>query len=121
MSSLTPGLLFLTVFIALLPLQVSAFGAGDIPDFAYLNGLSPYLIHHRANEMPFIDKAFRHGDIENILTEIAKTAGGVVTGGGILQFAQSVVAAGTGGSKFSKSDVKKVYFASHFLVASRCR
>jgi len=43
MSSLTPGLLFLTVFIALLPLQVSAFGAGDIPDFAYLNGLSPYL------------------------------------------------------------------------------
>ncbi|KAI9444928.1 Het-C-domain-containing protein [Lactarius indigo] len=90
MPSLTPGLLFLTIFIALLPLQVSAFGAGDIPDFAFLN-----------------DKAFRHGDIENILTEIAKTAGGVVTGGGILQFAQSVVAAGSGGSKFSKSDVKK--------------
>ncbi|KAH9004156.1 Het-C-domain-containing protein [Lactarius hatsudake] len=90
MSSLTPGLLFLTIFIALLPLQVSAFGAGDIPDFAFLN-----------------DKAFRHGDIENILTEIAKTAGGVVTGGGILQFAHSVVAAGSGGSKFSKNDVKK--------------
>ncbi|KAH9178845.1 Het-C-domain-containing protein [Lactarius sanguifluus] len=95
MASLTPGLLFLTVFIALLPLQVGAFGAGDIPDFAFLN-----------------DKAFRHGDIENILTEIAKTAGGVVTGGGILQFAQSVVAAGSGGSKFSKSDVKKVYFGN---------
>ncbi|KAH9081787.1 Het-C-domain-containing protein [Lactarius deliciosus] len=95
MSSLTPGLLFLTIFIALLPLQVGAFGAGDIPDFAFLN-----------------DKAFRHGDIENILTEIAKTAGGVVTGGGILQFAQSVVAAGSGGSKFSKSDVKKVYFGN---------
>lgn len=95
MPSLTPGVLFLTIFITLLPLQVSAFGAGDIPDFAFLN-----------------DKAFRHGDIENILTEIAKTAGGVVTGGGILQFAQSVVAAGSGGSKFSKSDVKKVYFGN---------
>jgi hypothetical protein len=78
-------------------------------------------IRHRANETSFIDKAFRHGDIENILTNIAKTAGGLVTGGGILQFAQSVVAAGSGGSKFSKNDVKKVYFASHFPAASRCR
>jgi hypothetical protein len=95
MSSLTPGFLFVTIFIALLPLQASAFGAGDIPDFAYLN-----------------DKAFRHGDIENILTDIAKTAGGLVTGGGILQFAHSVVAAGSGGSRFSKNDVKKVYFGN---------
>jgi ATP-dependent protease HslVU (ClpYQ) peptidase subunit len=59
----------------------------------------------------FTDKAFRHGDIENILTEIAKTAGGLATGGGILQFAQSVIAAGSG-SKFSKADVKKVYFVN---------
>ncbi|KAF8273017.1 Het-C-domain-containing protein [Lactarius quietus] len=97
MPSLTPSLLFLTIFIALLPLQASAFGAGDIPDFSFLN-----------------DKAFRHGDIENILTNLAKTSGGLVTGGGILQLAHSVLAAGSGGSKFSKNDVKKVYFASHF-------
>ena len=38
-----------------------------------------------------------------------------MTGGGILQFAQSVVA-GSGGSKFSKNDVKKVYFASRFQL-----
>ena len=56
MSSLTPGLVFVTIFIALLPLQASAFGAGDIPDFAYLNGASyhPSTIRHRANETPFI-------------------------------------------------------------------
>ena len=48
MSSLTPGLVFLTIFIALLPLQVSAFGAGDIPDFAFLNG-SSYPIHHSSS------------------------------------------------------------------------
>jgi hypothetical protein len=104
MSSLTPGFLFVTIFIALLPQQASAFGAGDIPDFAYLN-----------------DKAFRHGDIENILTDIAKTAGGLVTGGGILQFAHSVVAAGSGGSRFSKNDVKKVYFGNWLRDYSQVR
>jgi hypothetical protein len=55
MPSLTPGLFFLTIFIAFLPQQVSAFGAGDIPDFAYLNGLSsyqPFVITR--NETPFI-------------------------------------------------------------------
>jgi len=90
------NLLFLIGFISLLPLQVSAFGAGDIPSFSYLE-----------------NKAFRHGDIEEILTEVAKTAGGLATGGGILQMAQSVMAAAGGsGSKFSKGDVKKVYFGN---------
>jgi hypothetical protein len=51
-----PGLLFVTIFIALLPLQASAFGAGDIPDFAYLNGSSFILstMRHRANETSLI-------------------------------------------------------------------
>jgi len=97
MPSTTSNLLFLIAFIALLPLQVSAFGAGDIPDFAYLH-----------------NKAFRHEDIENILTEVAKTAGILATGSGMLQFAQSIMAAGSGhgGSKFDKGDVKKVYFGN---------
>lgn len=34
------NLLFLVTFISLLPLQVSAFGAGDIPEFSYLNSSS---------------------------------------------------------------------------------
>ncbi len=42
-------LLATTILLVALP-SAYAFGAGDIPDFAYLN-----------------DKAFRHGDIENIL------------------------------------------------------
>ena len=36
-QNLASKLLILTV-ILLLPVKVSAFGAGDIPDFAYLNG-----------------------------------------------------------------------------------
>ncbi|KAH9968682.1 heterokaryon incompatibility protein Het-C-domain-containing protein [Russula dissimulans] len=95
MPSTTSNLLFLIAFIALLPLQVNAFGAGDIPDFSYLH-----------------NKAFRHGDIENILTEVAKTVGGLATGSGMLQFAQSIMAVGPSGSKFDKGDIKKVYFGN---------
>lgn len=88
-------LLFVATLCVLLP-QASAFGAGDIPDFAYLN-----------------DKAFRHGDIENILENLAKTAGKASIGGsGLLGIAVSVVKAVGGPSKFSKSDIKKVYFGN---------
>jgi hypothetical protein len=38
MPSLTTTLLILTVLVVLLPSEAYAFGAGDIPDFAYLNG-----------------------------------------------------------------------------------
>lgn len=41
------------------------------------------------------DKAFRHGDIEDVLTELLKR-----TGGGLLK----------SGSKFKGLDVKRVYF-----------
>jgi len=37
-------------------------------------------------------------------------------GGGILGFAQNVLSAATGGSKFSKEDVKHVYFVSEVVV-----
>lgn len=60
----------------------------------------------------FADKAFRHGDIESILETLVKSAGGAATGGGLLGFAHSVLKQAAGGSKFSKSDVKKVYFVS---------
>ncbi|PFH52311.1 hypothetical protein AMATHDRAFT_46432 [Amanita thiersii Skay4041] len=86
--------LFLTLLF-LLPPKAYAFGAGDIPDFAYLN-----------------DKAFRHGDIENILSTVVKSVGGGAMGGGLLGFAQSVISSATGGATFSRSDVKRVYFVS---------
>ncbi|KAI0375460.1 Het-C-domain-containing protein [Pilatotrama ljubarskyi] len=97
MSSFTTTLLVLTVILVLLPSETYAFGAGDIPDFAYLNG-----------------KAFRHGDIEDILTELAKSVGHASGGGGLLGIAQSVLGAATGssGAKFSKEDVKRVYFGN---------
>ncbi|EKM61451.1 uncharacterized protein PHACADRAFT_248072 [Phanerochaete carnosa HHB-10118-sp] len=89
-------LFLLCTVLILLPTQTYAFGAGEIPDFAYLN-----------------DKAFRHGDIENVLAELAKTAaGGAVAGASLFGFTQSIFNAATGGSKFSKEDVKKVYFGN---------
>ncbi|KAJ7144853.1 Het-C-domain-containing protein [Mycena crocata] len=101
----TTTLLIITLVLVLLPETVHAFGAGDIPDFAFLN-----------------EKAFRHGDIENILSTLAKTAGHVAaahaaTGGGdLLGFAKSIiktaVTSGTGNEKFSSSDIKKVYFGN---------
>ncbi|KAI0703749.1 heterokaryon incompatibility protein Het-C-domain-containing protein [Cytidiella melzeri] len=64
---------------------VHAFGAGNIPSFAYLEG-----------------RAFRHGDIEDTLSEVAKKAGGFALGAII----------GKGGSKFGGLDIKRVYFGN---------
>ncbi|KAJ7750328.1 Het-C-domain-containing protein [Mycena metata] len=94
-------LLILTVVILVLLPEVHAFGAGDIPDFAFLN-----------------NKAFRHGDIENILSTLAKTAGHAVAsghGGNLFGFAKSMIQAATsgpGGPKFTSGDIKKVYFGN---------
>lgn len=40
MSNLSTTLLLLTVVLVLLPAETYAFGAGEIPDFAYLHGMS---------------------------------------------------------------------------------
>uniref|UniRef100_A0A8H7XZN1 Heterokaryon incompatibility Het-C n=1 Tax=Psilocybe cubensis TaxID=181762 RepID=A0A8H7XZN1_PSICU len=89
--NLTNTLLLITFLVVLLPVETYAFGAGDIPDFAYLN-----------------DKAFRHGDIENILETLAKSAGGAAVGSGLFgKFASSLIDRVKGGSNFSKSDIKK--------------
>ena len=42
-SNLVSTFLFIATLCVLLP-QASAFGAGDIPDFAYLNGQSPSVV-----------------------------------------------------------------------------
>ncbi|KAJ6541906.1 heterokaryon incompatibility protein Het-C-domain-containing protein [Mycena capillaripes] len=97
----TTTLLLLTLVLVLLPETVHAFGAGDIPDFAFLN-----------------DKAFRHGDIENILSTLAKAAGHAAAshgGGNLFGFAKSLIqsaTSGPGGPKFSSGDIKKVYFGN---------
>ncbi|GHJ86223.1 hypothetical protein NliqN6_2625 [Naganishia liquefaciens] len=72
--------LALLVVLAFLPGSY-AFGAGNIPGHAYLEG-----------------KAYRHGDIEDVLEKIAKAAGG-----GFLAL---------GAKKFSPLDVKRVYFGN---------
>lgn len=67
------------------------------------------------------DKAFRHGDIENILETLAKTAGKASIGGsGILGLAASVYQAAAGPPKFSKSDIKKVYFVRSRMSFEQC-
>lgn len=38
MNNFTATLLVVTVLLVLLPTETYAFGAGEIPDFAYLNG-----------------------------------------------------------------------------------
>ncbi|PPR00750.1 hypothetical protein CVT24_000775 [Panaeolus cyanescens] len=65
---------------------VYAFGAGNIPNFAYMEG-----------------KAFRHGDIEDVLADLVKkgAAGG---------FALSSLIGK--GSKFNGLDIKRVYFGN---------
>ncbi|KAL1749184.1 heterokaryon incompatibility protein Het-C-domain-containing protein [Schizophyllum fasciatum] len=97
MLTFTTTLLLLTVILVCLPAETYAFGAGDIPDFAYLNG-----------------KAFRHGDIENVLSELVKAVGhsSGSHGGGILGFAKKVLKEASGGQKFSGMDVKRVYFGN---------
>jgi len=80
-----PLALFVVLVFCLSGNGVYAFGAGNIPSFAYLEG-----------------KAFRHGDIEDTLVELSKKAGGFAIGALI----------GKGGSKFGGLDVKRVYFGN---------
>ncbi|KAG0144827.1 hypothetical protein CROQUDRAFT_659517 [Cronartium quercuum f. sp. fusiforme G11] len=100
----SPGLLYAFLFICLatcLP-GVSAFGSGKIPDAAYLKG-----------------KAWRHGDIDDVLEGLVKVAG---QGGGAIigAIASAFFSGGSGegrgkrigGKKFSGLDVKRVYFGN---------
>ncbi|KAH8106508.1 Het-C-domain-containing protein [Phellopilus nigrolimitatus] len=83
-SNLMILLILLVILVVCLPGNgVYAFGAGNIPSFAYMEG-----------------RAFRHGDIEDTLAEIAKKAGGGVMG------------AMLGKSKFGGLDIKRIYFGN---------
>ncbi|KAF6744747.1 heterokaryon incompatibility protein Het-C-domain-containing protein [Ephemerocybe angulata] len=64
---------------------VYAFGAGNIPSFAYMEG-----------------RAFRHGDIEDALAELIKRTGGGISLANILHK----------GHKFNGLDIKRVYFGN---------
>lgn len=78
--SLSTTFLLIATVCILLP-QAHAFGAGDIPDFAYLNGKLIDSSLTNPDVDATVDKAFRHGDIESILENLAKTAGGAAIGG----------------------------------------
>ncbi|KAF9071751.1 heterokaryon incompatibility protein Het-C-domain-containing protein [Rhodocollybia butyracea] len=83
------SVLFLLIFILVVCIpghEVVAFGAGNIPSFAFLEG-----------------KAFRHGDIEDTLADLLKKVGGGFALGSLV---------GKGGTKFNGLDVKRVYFGN---------
>jgi len=97
MISLTTALLVVALLCVLVP-HVAAFGAGDIPDYAYLN-----------------DKAFRHGDIESILSTLSKNVGSSGFGGGVVGILAGVAKAALNrgkGDRFTSLDVKRVYFGN---------
>ncbi|KAF8186977.1 heterokaryon incompatibility protein Het-C-domain-containing protein [Mycena galopus ATCC 62051] len=81
------SILFLLVlfFVCLSGSGVYAFGAGNIPSFAYMEG-----------------RAFRHGDIEDALAELIKKGGSA----GMLSAMLSK------GAKFKGIDIKRVYFGN---------
>ncbi|KAF8527105.1 heterokaryon incompatibility protein Het-C-domain-containing protein [Gautieria morchelliformis] len=81
-------LLLLSVILAFCVPQIAAFGAGNIPSFAFLEG-----------------KAFRHGDIEDTLQELLKRGSGA--GGGF-----AIGSLLSKGSKFGGLDIKRVYFGN---------
>jgi hypothetical protein len=85
------GSLFLLLFFVIFAFCLSqkgvyAFGAGNIPSFAYVEG-----------------RAFRHGDIEDVLAQLVKRGSG---GGFALANLMSK------GSKFGGLDIKRVYFGN---------
>ncbi|KAI6040956.1 heterokaryon incompatibility protein Het-C-domain-containing protein [Pisolithus marmoratus] len=88
MSNRIPLLLVLFVIFAfcLSDKGVYAFGAGNIPSFAYMEG-----------------RAFRHGDIEDTLSELVKK--GAAGGFGLAALISK-------GTKFGGLDVKRVYFGN---------
>jgi hypothetical protein len=73
----------------------TAFGAGNIPDYVFLEG-----------------KAFRHGDIEDILSELLIRAADVSSGA--IGFGQK-----SAGKKFSNLNVQRTYFGNWLYQANR--
>nr|AIC33785.1 heterokaryon incompatibility protein C [Puccinia cf. psidii AE-2014] len=76
-----PSLIIFLVLVVLVNPSIG-FGAGNIPSYAYLE-----------------HKAFRHGDIESVLSELAKKAAGGILGSLAIK-------------KFNGLDIKRVYFGN---------
>ncbi|KAJ7240833.1 heterokaryon incompatibility protein Het-C-domain-containing protein [Mycena haematopus] len=85
-SNITVLFLLVLFFVCLSGSGVYAFGAGNIPSFAYMEG-----------------RAFRHGDIEDALAELIKKGSG--TGFALASMLSH-------GSKFKGIDIKRVYFGN---------
>ncbi|KAJ7439335.1 heterokaryon incompatibility protein HET-C [Mycena latifolia] len=85
-SNITLLFLLVLFFVCLSGSGVYAFGAGNIPSFAYMEG-----------------RAFRHGDIEDALAELIKRG----SGGGF-----ALASMLSKGSKFNGLDIKRVYFGN---------
>ncbi|KAF7360302.1 hypothetical protein MVEN_00759700 [Mycena venus] len=85
-SNITLLFLLVLFFVCLSGSSVYAFGAGNIPSFAYMEG-----------------RAFRHGDIEDALAELIKKGSG--TGFALASMLSK-------GSKFNGIDIKRVYFGN---------
>ncbi|KAJ7906270.1 heterokaryon incompatibility protein HET-C [Mycena leptocephala] len=85
-SNITILFLLVLFFVCLSGSGVYAFGAGNIPSFAYMEG-----------------RAFRHGDIEDALAELIKKGSG--TGFALASMLSK-------GSKFGGIDIKRVYFGN---------
>ncbi|KAJ7359387.1 heterokaryon incompatibility protein Het-C-domain-containing protein [Mycena albidolilacea] len=85
-SNITVLFLLVLFFVCLSSSGVYAFGAGNIPSFAYMEG-----------------RAFRHGDIEDALAELIKKGSG--TGFALASMLSK-------GSKFGGIDIKRVYFGN---------
>lgn len=68
------------------------------------------------------DKAYRHGDIENVLSEVAKTSVSPLgsSGGSVFGLAQVLLSAERGSSNFTSDDVKRVYFVSYSTAKIIC-
>jgi hypothetical protein len=96
-------LFFLLLFLVILCFCVPgahAFGAGNIPRYPNLSLVNPLL--SITPSFAYLEgKAFRHGDIEDILEDMAKRAGGGFAIGNLL-----------GRSKFNGLDIKRVYFGN---------
>jgi hypothetical protein len=95
MSSIDPMWIAIIVLISCCG-YASAFGAGNIPDFAFLSG-----------------KAYRHGDIESILLEMLIRAASSEMSG-VFDFVKKV--AGMGESKFSELNMNRTYFGNWLCV-----
>jgi hypothetical protein len=122
MHNLTTTLLLITIVLVLLPTEAAAFGAGDIPDFSYLNGLlylkSADLILTKSNRQSFPPRRYRTDSPGTCQIEWRPWR----RRGRHTRIRYFDVKCRCWGAKFNKDDVKRVYFvsvSSYFIRSNR--